>query len=47
MEIEPKAWLRVVDLVARDLHRYSVIDASGSIEEVADLVWASIPDQWR
>ncbi|HNE88307.1 MAG TPA: dTMP kinase [Actinomycetota bacterium] len=37
----------LLDLAARDLHRYSVIDASGSIEEVADLVWASIPDQWR
>ncbi len=37
----------LLDLAARDVHRYSVIDASGSVEEVADLVWASIPDQWR
>ena len=37
----------LLDLAARDVHRYSVIDASGSIEEVADLVWASIPDEWR
>ena len=37
----------LLDLAARDVHRYSVIDASGTIEEVADLVWASIPDEWR
>ena len=37
----------LLDLAARDVHRYSVIDASATIEEVADLVWASIPDEWR
>lgn len=37
----------LLDLAARYPHRYSVIDASASIEEVADLVWASIPDGWR
>ena len=37
----------LLDLAARAPHRYSVIDASPSIEEVADLVWASIPDEWR
>lgn len=37
----------LLDLAARAPHRYSVIDASGGIEEVADFVWASIPDQWR
>lgn len=37
----------LLDLAARAPHRYSVIDASPSIEEVADLVWASIPDDWR
>lgn len=37
----------LLDLAVRAPHRYSVIDASGSIEAVADLVWASIPDQWR
>ena len=52
MESEPdlfQARVRrgLLDLAARDVHRYSVIDASGTIEEVADLVWASIPDEWR
>lgn len=37
----------LLDLAARDMHRYSLIDASGSVEEVADLVWASLPDVWR
>jgi dTMP kinase len=37
----------LLDLAARDIHRYSLIDASGSVEEVADLVWASLPDEWR
>jgi dTMP kinase len=37
----------LLDLAGRAGHRYCVIDASGSIEEVADLVWAAIPEQWR
>ncbi|HQR79609.1 MAG TPA: dTMP kinase [Actinomycetota bacterium] len=37
----------LLDLAARQSHRYAVIDASGSIEEVADLVWASIPADFR
>ncbi len=37
----------LLDLAGRAGHRYCVIDASGSIEEVADLVWAAVPEQWR
>ena len=33
--------------LAKRADRYTVIDASGSIEQVADYVWAAIPDQWR
>lgn len=37
----------LLDLAARDTHRYSVIDASPPIEEVAASVWAAIPGDWR
>lgn len=37
----------LLDLAGRAGHRYCVIDASGSVEEVADLVWAAVPEQWR
>ena len=37
----------LLDLAARDSHRYCVLDASGSVEEVADLVWACLPDDFR
>ncbi len=37
----------LLDLAGRAGHRYCVIDASGSVEEVADLVWAAMPEQWR
>ncbi|MBK6762104.1 MAG: dTMP kinase [Micrococcales bacterium] len=37
----------LLDLAAREGHRYSVIDASGSVEDVADRVWASLPEEFR
>lgn len=37
----------LLDLAARAGHRYSVIDASTSIEEVAERVWQAIPGAWR
>ena len=37
----------LMDLANRNPQRYAVIDASGSIEDVAEHVWAAIPEQWR
>lgn len=37
----------LLDLAAREGHRYAVIDASGSIDEVTELIWAAVPEQWR
>ena len=37
----------LLDLANRHPERYAVIDASASIDDVADHVWAAIPDQWR
>jgi dTMP kinase len=37
----------LLDLAGRAAHRYAVIDASPSVDEVADLVWAAVPEPWR
>lgn len=37
----------LLDLANRYPSRYAVIDASGSIEDVAEHVWAAVPDEWR
>ncbi|MEZ5184308.1 MAG: dTMP kinase [Candidatus Nanopelagicales bacterium] len=37
----------LLDLAGRASHRYAVIDASGSVEEVSELVWAAVPEEWR
>ena len=37
----------LLDLTNRNPQRYAVIDASGSVEDVAEHVWAAIPEQWR
>lgn len=37
----------LLDLAARAPQRYAVIDAAHSIEEVAEVVWATLPEQWR
>jgi dTMP kinase len=37
----------LLDLAGRAAHRYAVIDASPSVDEVADLVWAAVPESWR
>ena len=37
----------LLDLAHRNPKRHAVIDASSSIEDVAEHVWAAIPEQWR
>lgn len=37
----------LLDLAGRVPHRYAVIDAAHSVEEVAEMVWSSVPEQWR
>ncbi len=37
----------LLDLAARDPQRYSVIDATAGIDDVAEHVWAAIPGHWR
>ncbi len=37
----------LMELAHRHPKRYAVIDASGSIDDVAEHVWAAIPEQWR
>jgi dTMP kinase len=37
----------LLDLAGRAAHRYAVIDASPSVDEVADLVWDAVPEPWR
>ena len=37
----------LLDLAGRAAHRYAVIDASPSVDDVADLVWAAVPEPWR
>lgn len=37
----------LMELAHRNPQRYAVIDASGSIEDVAEHVWSAIPEQWR
>lgn len=37
----------LMDLSARHPERYAVIDASASVEDVAEHVWAAIPERWR
>lgn len=37
----------LMDLANRNPQRYAVLDASGSVEDVAEHVWAAIPEQWR
>lgn len=37
----------LMDLANRQPDRYSVIDASQPIDDVAEHVWAAIPEQWR
>lgn len=37
----------LLDLAQREPRRYSVIDASGSVEQVAQAVFESLPERWR
>lgn len=37
----------LMELANRQPRRYAVIDASGSVEDVAELVWGALPGQWR
>jgi dTMP kinase len=37
----------LMELANRQPRRYAVIDASGSVEDVAELVWDALPEQWR
>lgn len=37
----------LMELANRQPGRYAVIDASGSVEDVAELVWDALPEQWR
>jgi dTMP kinase len=37
----------LLDLASRAPGRYAVVDAAHGIDEVADMVWAAIPQEWR
>jgi dTMP kinase len=37
----------LLDLAARAAHRYAVIDASPSVDDVAEAVWSAVPEPWR